>query len=78
MTEKLKLFISNIPQNWDEQSIVNTFDKVASVLEVSLFKDNEVCKNYLALGCAYVLFEKKAEALEVAKNYGKPLVRLPR
>ena len=71
---KLKLFISQLPQEWKEQTIKEYFNTFGPVLSVSVFKEGDQSKPHLDLGCAYVLFKHRSDAESAMDRLNKPRV----
>ena len=71
----LKLFVTQLPDDWDHDKIKNYFSAQASILEVSPFTDQGRSNPYSDLGCAYVKFAKKSEAEDLMKKLSKEPVR---
>lgn len=70
----LKVFVSNLPTEWDEQRVKEFFEPHGSIQEVSLFKHQGQSKLYSDLGCAYVTFNSKTAAEKAIELLTKPPV----
>ena len=71
----MKLFVTQLPDDWDPDKIKEYLSAQGTVLEVEVFTDQGQSKPYVDLGCAYVKFAKKREAEEVMKKLSKEVVR---
>ncbi|OMJ87932.1 hypothetical protein SteCoe_10259 [Stentor coeruleus] len=69
--QSLKIFATKLPQEWSDEQVREYFSAQGTVLEVSVFKDNNKSINHSGLGCAYIKFQSKTEAEEIIKNLSK-------
>ena len=65
---RLKLFVANLPTDWDERAVREYFQGHAAVAETQLFTEASESKANAGIGCAYVTFERKSEAEEVIRK----------
>ena len=71
MSQSLKVFATKLPLDWTESQVREYFSAQATVLDVSLFKNNGKSNKKSGLGCAYITFQSKQEAEEVIKKLSK-------
>lgn len=58
----LKVFVSQLPPEWDESRLRDFFETHGALTEVSIFRHEGNSDCDLGLGCAYLTFARKSEA----------------
>jgi len=61
----LKLFVGQIPKEWDENMVTQFFSGYGEILESQVIRDN---KNNQSKGCAFVKFASMTKAEEAKKK----------
>ena len=70
----LKLFVSSLPRDWDEEGVRSYFQNYGALLDCRLFRESSKSKDKSGIGCAYVTFERKAEAEEAIRKLSEAKV----
>ena len=70
----LKLFVGQIPKEWDESTVTNFFSGYGEILESQVIRE---ARTYQSKGCAFVKFASMTKAEEAKKLIESKSVTLP-